>query len=80
MPEARLYQLHWQNRDNLQETVFVGQCDTTVGDIVAYMQSMANRRAGEMPTGWHPLVCDQDSEHFLWLKKETLTGANEDEQ
>jgi predicted acetyltransferase len=60
-----LYQLHWQNRDNLEETEFIAQCDHTV-DFEAWLKDLLERRRSEMPEGWQPLVCTQDSQYFAW--------------
>lgn len=61
-----LLQLHWQNRSNYRETEFVAQVGgDTFEEIHARLTEIVERRKGECPEGWVPMVCTQDSEYFV---------------
>jgi len=53
-----LYQLHWHDR--IGTTEFVGQSDS-----IDQLNNLMARRIDEMPYGWMPLICTQDSEYFV---------------
>lgn len=68
-----LIQLHWQNKSNPQETEFVAQDEILQGDdpgiAMKRIYEVADRRQGECPEGWMPLICTEDSEFFMWSAK-----------
>ncbi len=60
-----LIQLHWQNRDDLNQTEMVGQCGFDDAEkAMAWVKELIDRRRDEMPEGWCPLVCTEDSPLF----------------
>ncbi len=60
-----LLQLHWQDRSNLKHTEFVAQTEIKEGDDYhEWLADLMKRRGSEMPEGWMPLLCNQDSEYF----------------
>jgi hypothetical protein len=76
-PKSALYQLHWQNRSNIQETEFVGQFEAaTVEEARDRLNDLIERRRNECPEGWGPLVCNQDSGYFV-LAAGAAAGASE---
>lgn len=72
-----LVQLHWQNRDNLAQTDFVAQTDIDTGDaekLNAWIQELIERRGQEMPKGYCPMVCTEDSKYFVMAIPAVLQG------
>lgn len=66
-----LYQLHWQNRDNLRQTEFVAQGDFSIPDeLHAWARELIERRGNEMPKNWCPLICSQESEYFVMAPRD----------
>lgn len=59
------YQLHWQNVDDLRETIFVAQSALPCDEALKRFREVIDRRKDECPKGWTPLVCNQDSNHFV---------------
>lgn len=63
-----LVQLHWQNRAGFRETIFVAQDECDPADNSLQVQerlaAVAERRKGEMPDGWCPMICTENSEYF----------------
>ncbi len=61
-----LFQLHWQNRSDFRQTEFVGQFGgTSFEEVEAWLTELVERRKGECPEGWVPMVCDEQSEYFV---------------
>ncbi len=65
-PKTFLVQLHWQNMANHRETEFIAQgefADAFAAD--AWATEIWQRRGSEMPTGWCPMICTQESGYFV---------------
>lgn len=61
-----LYQLHWQNREDLSRTEFVAQGEfERWNDLQNWLEDLINRRGHEMPDGWCPLVVEEGSKYFV---------------
>lgn len=61
-----LVQLHWQDPRNISRTRFVAQAGhTSFEDFQAWFEDVITRRRHECPEGWGPMICTQDSEHFV---------------
>jgi len=71
-----LAQLHWQNPSNPGQTEFVAQAEFGNADGVhAWARELCERRGGEMPAGWMPMVCTEDSPHFAWQPATAEVGG-----
>lgn len=66
-----LIQLHWQNRKNLKETVFVAQFEL-VDRVLDKVDEVIQQRKDECPVGWQTLVCTENAPMFERAVKETL--------
>lgn len=85
----RVFQLHWQNRANLEQTEFVAQASFDVdGDLPdafnAWLADVMWRRRHEAPDGWQAVVFSQDSPYFVlsperspWASGPMLTVLDE---
>lgn len=60
-----LYQLHWQNRENLDQTEMVAQCDLPPHEVAQHFMEIAMRRKDECPEGWVPMICNEESKYFV---------------
>ncbi len=63
-----LFQLHWQNRNNLKETEMIAQGDASVigeENVMQWISNVFRAHMKECPKGWIPLVCTWDSEYFV---------------
>ena len=61
-----LVQLHWQNISNPDQTEFVAQGEFDNADAVhAWARELCERRRGEVPDGWVPMLCTEDSSYFV---------------
>ena len=61
-----LVQLHWQNRDNLDQTEFIAQGDFASADEMhGWAREIIDRRGSEMPDGWIPLIVAEDHPRFV---------------
>ncbi len=61
-----LVQIHWQNTKKIEETEFVAQTEISAGDEVnAWAIEVIERRRGEIPEGWTPLLCTENSHYFV---------------
>lgn len=60
-------QFHWQNPANTSQTEFVAQAGgfQTSAAFHVWFEDIIRRRRHECPEGWGPMVCTQDSEHFV---------------
>lgn len=65
-----LFQVHWQNQNDLTETLMVSQNEFTEGqdsrDVNQWAAEVVERRRSECPEGWWPLICDENYEGFWW--------------
>ncbi len=63
-----LIQLHWQDPVDCSQTIMVAQCDgfKSVEQIQAWVRETIDRRIGDCPKDWRPLVCDSASRRF-WV-------------
>jgi hypothetical protein len=62
-----LVQLHWQNRADYRETEFVAQGEFTDPESFReWSADVIKRRGNEIPDGWCPMMCTEDSEYFVW--------------
>ncbi len=71
-----LFQLHWQGVANPKWTEFVAQAEFGDGEhdkLLAWQQDICERRKAEMPDGWVPMLCTEDSEYFV-LAAPATTG------
>lgn len=70
-----LVQLHWQNRADVKQTEFVAQGEfddaTAMGE---WAKEIIDRRANEMPAGWVPLICNEQSEYFVWAAPDSIVS------
>jgi hypothetical protein len=61
-----LIQLHWQDRADPEKTELVAQGEFADSDAaMAWATELIERRGKEMPEGWCPLLCDEDSNYFV---------------
>lgn len=65
--EMMLYQLHWQNRDDTEQTEFIAQAEFTDADALnAWANEIIERRRSEIPAGWIPMICNQKDHRFVY--------------
>lgn len=61
-----LVQIHWQNRSNLKETQLVAQGEFDDAKLImGWAEEIMKRRRAEMPDGYCPMMCTEDSEYFV---------------
>ncbi len=66
-------QLHWQNRQNIEQTIFVAEEEFKLGESASlWAMDVISLRAGEMPEGWMPMLCTEDCRYFV--KQPTLNS------
>lgn len=60
-----LIQCHWQNQVYFQETDFIAQGEFHSPDeAIAWATGVFERRAGQRPEGYLPMICAEDSPYF----------------
>jgi hypothetical protein len=72
------YQLHWQNVDDLRETIFVAQSALPADEALASFRKTIDRRKDECPKGWTPLVCNEESDYFVWAAPSPTPDSKEE--
>lgn len=73
-----LYQIHWQDKNDLTHTEFVAQADFEEGRVAefdAWVRDVFARRGGEMPAGFTPLVVTQGCDLFVWAAAPPVAGG-----
>ena len=72
-----LIQIHWQNANDINQTVMVAQGGEfeTAEAMNAWITETADRRRSECPAGWHIMICDSESKFFEWAAKGSLDAA-----
>lgn len=66
-----LIQLHWQNPKNTDESEFIAQGGEfrTDNEMQDCIRATFGRHLDSKPAGWVPMVCNSDSDHFVWAEK-----------
>lgn len=75
-----LYQLHWQNRRDNEQTEFVAQADlNSPEEFQSWINDVIDRRGNEIPEGWCPVVMTSDCHLFVWAKgqQDATTASKE---
>jgi len=61
-----LAQLHWQNPENPEETIFVAQMEWKDSDSFRdSLREICDRRRHECPEGWLPMLCNESAPMFV---------------
>ncbi len=61
-----LVQLHWQNQDDFNDTIFVAQTEYRDPQrFRIWVRDLMDRRGNECPDKWLPLCCNENAPMFV---------------